>query len=190
MRKICDKKEKIHKEGEKSSLEPGRASRVGGGGGFGGSRELAGEGGRAAAARAAQWGPRRVGRPGGERGARRSGEGCPMGSPAGRESWQGKAGAPERRGLPGVERRVSTSQAEAAPAVTEGQHKGSGGRARRGSARVKRRPRPPRVSTSQAEAAPAVPEGQHEGSGGCARRNGGSARLGRGPLLWAQKCPS
>ena len=39
-----------------------------------------------------------------------------MGSPAGRQTRWGKAGAPERRGLPGVERRVSTSQAEAAPA--------------------------------------------------------------------------
>ena len=105
MRKICDKKEKIHKEGQKSPLEPGRVS---------GAGELAG-------------------------------------TPAGRESWRGKAGAPQRGGVPGVERRVSTSQAEAAPAVTEGQHESSGGRA---------------------------------------RRNGGSARLGRGPLLWAQKCPS
>ena len=51
MRKICDKKEKIHKKGQKSSLEPGRAS---GAGGFGGSGELVGEGGRAAAARAAR----------------------------------------------------------------------------------------------------------------------------------------
>ena len=51
-----------------------------------------------------------------------------MGSPAGRQTRWGKAGAPERRGLPGVERRVSTSQAEAAPAVTVGQHEGNGGR--------------------------------------------------------------
>ena len=52
MRKICDKKEKIHKKGEKSPLEPGRAS--GAGGGIpGGSGELAGKG------------------------AHRSGEGCP-----------------------------------------------------------------------------------------------------------------
>ncbi len=36
-----------------------------------------GEGGRAEAARAAQWGPRRVARPGGGRRPRRSGEGCP-----------------------------------------------------------------------------------------------------------------
>ncbi len=90
-------------------------------------------GGRAAAARAGQWGPRRVDRPGGGRRARRSGEGCP-----------------ERSG---------------------------------GSARVKRRPRPPwwRVSTSEAKAAPAVVEGQHESSEGCARRGGGSARVGRRP---------
>ena len=95
MRKICDKKEKINKEGQKSPLEPGRAI----------------------------------------------GAGCP----AGRETRWGKAGAPQRGGVPGVERRVSTSQAEAAAAVVEGQHEGSGGRARRngGSARVKRRPRPP-----------------------------------------------
>ena len=64
---------------------------------------------------------------GGERGARRSGEGCPMGSPAGRQTRWGKAGAPERGGMPGVERRVSTSQAEAAPAVTVGQHDWGGG---------------------------------------------------------------
>ena len=63
------------------------------------------------------------------------------GAPAGRESWRGKGGAPQRGGLPGVERRVSTSQAEAAPAVTVGRHEGSGGCARRngGSAQVKRR---------------------------------------------------
>ena len=99
------------------------------------------KGGRTAAAMAARWGPRRVGSPGGERRAHRSGEGCPMGSPAGRQPRWGKAGAPKRRGLPGVQRRGSTSQAEAAPAVAEGQHESSGGRARRsgGSARVKRR---------------------------------------------------
>ncbi len=79
MRKICDKKEKIHKEGEKSPLEPGRASGAG------------------------RRNPRRVGRVGGE------------------------GDAPQRRGLPGVERRVSTSQAEAAPAVTVGQHDWGGG---------------------------------------------------------------
>ena len=64
-----------------------------------------------------------------------------MGSQAGRQTRWGKAGAPERRGLPGVERRVSTSQAEAAPAVTVGRHELSGGCARRngGSAQVKRR---------------------------------------------------
>lgn len=44
-----------------------------------------------------------------------------MGSPAGRKTRWGKAGAPERRGLPGVKRRVSPSEAEAAPAVAEGQ---------------------------------------------------------------------
>ncbi len=59
-----------------------------------------------------------------------------MGSPTGRQTRWGKAGAPQRRGLPGVKRRVSTSQAEAAPAV--GQHEWGGGRARRGSAPVKR----------------------------------------------------
>ena len=32
------------------------------------------------------------------------------------------AGAPQRRGLPGVKRRVSTSGAEVAPVVAEGQH--------------------------------------------------------------------
>ena len=63
-----------------------------------------------------------------------------MGSPAGRQTRWGKAGAPERRGLPGVERRVSMSQAEAAPAVTVGRHEVSGGCARRngGSARLGR----------------------------------------------------
>ena len=76
MRKICDKKEKIHKEGQKSPLEPGRASRVGAVGPPEGWESWWGKGG-AAAARGAQWGPRRVGRPGGERRARRSGEGCP-----------------------------------------------------------------------------------------------------------------
>ena len=60
-----------------------------------------------------------------------------MGPPAGRQTRWGKAGAPQRGGLPGVKRRVSTSQAEAAPAV--GQHDLSGSCARRGSARVKRR---------------------------------------------------
>ena len=54
-----------------------------------------------------------------------------MGSPAGRQTRWGKEGAPQRGGLPGVKRRVSTSQAEAAPAVTVGRHEGSGGRARR-----------------------------------------------------------
>ncbi len=37
-----------------------------------------------------------------------------MGSPAGRQTRWGKAGAPQRRGLPGVERRVSTTGAGAA----------------------------------------------------------------------------
>ena len=68
MRKICDKKEKIHKEGEKSSLEPGRAGGAGGWRGKGGapqrgglpngvpggSADPVGEGGRAAAVRAAR----------------------------------------------------------------------------------------------------------------------------------------
>ena len=95
----------------------------------------------------------------------------------GRGSSVQRAGAPQRRELPGMKWRVSTSQAEAAPAV--GQHESSGGCARRngGSARVGRRPRPPWVSTSGAEAAPAV--GQHEWGGGCARR--GSARVKRRP---------
>ena len=124
MRKICDKKEKIHKEGQKSPLEPGQASR----GAVG-----------PPAGRESWWG--KAGAP--QRG------GVPNGVPGGSQTRRGKAGAPERRGLPGMKWRVSTSQAEAAPAA-----------------------------------------GQHEGSGGRARRNGGSARLGRGPLLWAQKCPS
>ena len=124
MRKICDKKEKIHKKGQKSSLEPGRASGAGGMAGALAGRE--------------SWR--------GKAGVPQRG-GVPNGVPGGSQTRWGKAGAPERRGLPGVERRVSTSQAEAAPAVTEGQHEGSGGRARRGSARVKRRPRPPRIST-------------------------------------------
>ena len=72
-----------------------------------------------------------------KKGAYRSGDGCPMGPPAGRQPRWGKAGAPKRRGLPGAQRRVSTSQAEAAPAVAEGQHEWGGG-------------------------APAVAEGQHE----------------------------
>ena len=52
-----------------------------------------------------------------------------MGPPAGRQTRWEKAGAPQRGGLPGVKWRVSTSQAEAAPAV--GQHDLSGGCARR-----------------------------------------------------------
>ena len=61
-----------------------------------------------------------------------------MGPPTGRQTRWGKAGAPQRRGLPEMKWRVSTSQAEAAPAV--GQHELSGGRARRsgGPAPVKR----------------------------------------------------
>ena len=50
-----------------------------------------------------------------------------MGPPTGRQTRWGKAGAPQRGGLPGVKRRVSTSQAEAAPAVTVGRHEVSGG---------------------------------------------------------------
>lgn len=53
--------------------------------------------------------------------------GLPNGIPGGSQTRWGKAGAPERRGLPGVERRVSTSQAEAAPAVTVGWHDWDGG---------------------------------------------------------------
>ena len=44
-----------------------------------------------------------------------------MGPPTGRQTRWGKAGAPERGGLPGVKRRVSPSETEAAPAVAEGQ---------------------------------------------------------------------
>ena len=105
MRKICDKKEKIHKEGQKSPLEPGRAIGAGGGGVPGGSGASAGKGGRAGAARAAQWGPRRVGRPGGERRARRSGEGCP--------EWSGGSARVKRRLRP-PQRWVSTTGAGAA----------------------------------------------------------------------------
>ena len=43
----------------------------------GGAAAPVGKGGRTEAARAAQWGPRRGARPGGERRAHRSGEGCP-----------------------------------------------------------------------------------------------------------------
>ena len=116
MRKICDKKEKIHKEGEKSSLEPGRASGAGGWRGKGGapqrgglpngvpggSADPVGKGGRAGAGRDAQWGPRRVADPVGK---------------------GGRAGA-----------------ARAARSGAEGQHESSGGRARRngGSARLGR----------------------------------------------------
>ncbi len=44
-----------------------------------------------------------------------------MGPPTGRQTRWGKAGALQRGGLPGVKRRVSPSEAEAAPAVAEGQ---------------------------------------------------------------------
>ena len=40
-----------------------------------------------------------------------------MGTPTGRQTRWGKAGAPQRGGLPGVQRRVSTNEAEAAPAM-------------------------------------------------------------------------
>ncbi len=50
-----------------------------------------------------------------------------MGTPAGRQTRWGKAGAPQRGGLPGVQRRVSTNEAEAAPAVAAGQHDKSAG---------------------------------------------------------------
>ena len=80
-----------------------------------------------------------------------------MGSPAGRKTRRGKAAAPKRRGLPGVKRRVSTSQAEAAAAAMEGQHESSGGEA-------------------------AVVEGQHEWGGGCGRRNGEPARRKQRPF--------
>ena len=70
MRKICDKKEKIHNEGEKSSLEPWRASGAGGWRGKGGapqrgglpngvpggSADPVGKGGRAGAGRDARSG--------------------------------------------------------------------------------------------------------------------------------------
>ena len=62
-----------------------------------------------------------------------------MGSPAGRQPRWGKAGAPKRRGLPGAQRRVSTSQAEAAPAVAEGQHEwGAGAPAGRGAVQMEK----------------------------------------------------
>ena len=80
-----------------------------------------------------------------------------MGSPAGRKTRWGKAAAPEWRGLPGMKWRVSTSEAEAAAAVVEGQHEWGGGVA-------------------------AVVEGQHELSGGCGRRNGEPARRKQRPF--------
>ncbi len=69
-----------------------------------------------------------------------------MGPPAGRKTRRGKAAAPEWRGLPGMKWRVSTSQAEAAAAVVEGQHEWGGGCGRRNGepARRKQRPFPPR----------------------------------------------
>ena len=69
-----------------------------------------------------------------------------MGSPAGRKTRWGKAAAPKRRGLPGLNWRGSTSQAEAAAAVVEGLHESSGGCGRRNGepARRKQRPFPPR----------------------------------------------
>ena len=110
----------------------------------GGAAAPVGKGGRAEAARAGRWGPRRGGSPGGERRARRSGEGCPERSEGSarvkrRSARRGGGSArvkrrprpPWRRGLAGAQRRVSTSQAEAAPAVAEGLHESSGGRARR-----------------------------------------------------------
>ena len=97
---------------------------------------------------------------GGERGARRSGEGCPMGSPAGRQTRWGKAGAPERGGMP-----------NGVPGGSQTRWGKAGAPERGGLPGVERR-----VSTSQAEAAPAVTVGQHDWGGG--------------PLLWAQKCPS
>ena len=113
MRKICDKKEKIHKEGQKVCLNRGGQAGWGWQEGPGGSGELAGSG-----------------------------------------------GPPERGGVPNGVPGGSVDPA------------GKGGRA------------------GAARAARSETQGQHESSGGCARRNGGSARLGRGPLLWAQKCPS
>lgn len=50
-----------------------------------------------------------------------------MGPPTGRKTRWGKAGTPQQGGLPEAQRRVSTTQAEAAPAVAEGQHDSSGG---------------------------------------------------------------
>ena len=50
-----------------------------------------------------------------------------MGPPTGRKTRWGKAGTPQQGGLPEAQRRVSTSKAEAAPAVAEGQHDSSGG---------------------------------------------------------------
>ena len=113
MRKICDKKEKIHKEGEKSPLEPGGASgagrrnprrvgRVGGEGDApqrrglpngvpGGSADPVGEGGRAGAGRDAQWGPRRVADPVGKGGCAGAGRAARSGAEGQHESSGGRA---------------------------------------------------------------------------------------------------
>ena len=101
------------------------------------------------------------------------------GAPAGRESRWGKAGAPQRGGVPNgvpggsadpVGKGGRAGAARAARSETQGQHESSGGCARRGSARVKRRPRPPQrwVGTREAEAAPAVTVGQHDWGGATA----------------------
>ena len=82
-----------------------------------------------------------------------------MGSPAGRDSWRGKAGALQRGGLPN-----GVPDGSADPV-------GKGGRA------------------AAARAARSGAEGQHESSGGRARRNGGSARLGRGAAAMGAKMP-
>ena len=98
MRKICDKKEKIHKEGQKVRLSRGGQAGRGGWRGKagaperggvpngvpGGSADPVGKGGRAAAGRAARSGAE------------------------GQQTRWGKGGAPQRRGLPGMKWRVST----------------------------------------------------------------------------------
>ena len=87
-----------------------------------------------------QWDPRRVGRVGGEGGRAAAGRGAQWGP---------------RRVADPVGKGGRAAAARAARSGAEGQHESSGGRARRngGSARGKRRPRPPRVSTREAEAA-------------------------------------
>ena len=71
MRKICDKKEKIHKEGEKSSLEPGRAGGAGGWRGKGGAPQRGGLPNGVPGGSQTRWGkagaPERGGLPGVER---------------------------------------------------------------------------------------------------------------------------